>query len=131
MSDRDWRHLLEQVIAAVERELQLVRSCTSRLTYESKGSAGDLATELDRKIERSLSEVLRSVLPGSAVVGEELGSRGTSQAEWIVDPIDGTTNFAHGVKHVAICVALAVERRPVLAVVHNPFTRKTYCATAG
>lgn len=99
--------------------------------YVSKGSAGDLVTELDRKIERSLSEALRSVLPGSAVVGEEFGPRGTSTVEWIVDPIDGTTNLVHGVEHVAVCVALTVRARPVLAVVHNPFARSTFYATAG
>ncbi len=96
--------------------------------HETKG-AGDYVTDVDRAAERAISETLAS---GSnlPVVGEEGGgTRG--QTYWLVDPLDGTTNFMHGFWAVGVSVALIDGGEPVAGVVHAPFLRETYSAVRG
>ena len=67
-------------------------------------------------------------------MGEETykpGDRLTSKPTFVVDPIDGTTNFFHGHPYVCICMGLAVDRRPVVGVTYNPFTRQLYTGVKG
>jgi myo-inositol-1(or 4)-monophosphatase len=129
-----WRHLLESVIESVVSEAEILVAqipAIERYGYSAKSSIGDLTTDLDREIETSLSSKLLKLIPDSRVIGEEFGSHGIRSHEWIVDPVDGTTNVVHGMNHAAICVALTVGSRPQFGVVHNPFARRTYYAILG
>ena len=69
-----------------------------------------------------LSNVLQAPVPGDASIGEPV---------WLIDPLDGTNNFAHGFPHVGISLALLVEGQPVVGVVHDPLRDETFAATAG
>ncbi len=96
---------------------------------EIKG-AGDYVTEVDRASERAIMASLDRAAPGIPVVGEETGGdRGDRW--WVVDPLDGTTNFIHGFPAVAVSVALVDGGRPVVGAVHAPFLGETYHAARG
>jgi myo-inositol-1(or 4)-monophosphatase len=93
--------------------------------------AGDYVTEADRASERAIGEVLRGAAPGIPVVGEELGGDETRDRFWLVDPLDGTTNFVHGFPVVGVSVALLEDGRPVAGAVHAPFLGETWSAARG
>ena len=81
-----------------------------------------------------VSSTLRDKYPNFAFMGEETyqpGDRLTDQPTWVVDPIDGTTNFVHAYPYVSISLGLAIDRQPVVGVVFNPFTNVMYSAISG
>ncbi len=88
-------------------------------------------TEADLAIEAMVRRAIRERFPDDAVLGEEAGLEGGSSRRWIVDPIDGTKNFADGIQIWATLIALAVEGVPVLGVVHAPALGETYEAARG
>ncbi len=92
--------------------------------------AGDYVTGVDRASERAIVEHLTGATPDIPVVGEERGG-GTADRFWLVDPLDGTTNFVHGFPIVAVSVALVHEGRPVAGAVHAPFLGETYFGARG
>ncbi len=101
-------------------------------TIEYKGGI-DLVTDADRASEEALLGFLRERFPGSAILAEESGASGAAAAElrWFVDPLDGTTNYAHGVPHFAVVVA--VERRGALVAgaTYDPLRDELYAAADG
>jgi myo-inositol-1(or 4)-monophosphatase len=104
----------------------------SALQVSRKGPA-DFVTASDRKAEAVLREDLLKARPGYGFVGEEGGViTGSDPAHrWIVDPVDGTTNFIHGLPHFAISVALEREGALVAGVVYNPITDELFVAEKG
>jgi myo-inositol-1(or 4)-monophosphatase len=92
----------------------------------------DLVTEVDEQAERVIKEILLGVFPSYGMLAEEGGEqRGEEDARWIVDPLDGTTNYAHGLP--IFCVSIALERTGelVLGVVYDPMREETYVAQCG
>jgi myo-inositol-1(or 4)-monophosphatase len=92
----------------------------------------DLVTEVDEQAERVIKEILLGVFPSYGMLAEEGGEqRGEEDARWIVDPLDGTTNYAHGLP--SFCVSIALERTGelVLGVVYDPMREETYVAQCG
>lgn len=79
-----------------------------------------IVTDADTRIERLIREQLAEARPDDAVLGEEFGSVGESRRQWIVDPIDGTSNFARGVPIWGALIALTVGGEPVVGVVSAP-----------
>ncbi|KAI3428298.1 hypothetical protein D9Q98_006677 [Chlorella vulgaris] len=84
-----------------------------------KGSTSDLVTDTDRSSEESVLAVIRQAFPDHAVLGEEGGVSGDMNSDylWCVDPLDGTTNFAHGYPSFAVCVAVLRHTTPVASTV--------------
>lgn len=95
----------------------------------SKGG-GDFATHTDLEIERHLRDML-TLLTGISVYGEELGGRDESAPQWVIDPIDGTSNFAAGNPMSAILLSLVVDQQPVLAIASLPSLRYRLHAVEG
>jgi len=95
---------------------------------EEKG-AGDYVTEIDHASERAIVRFLEDTT-GIPVVGEERGGS-LGERAWVVDPLDGTTNFVHGFPAVGVSVALVEGGRPVAGVVHAPFLGTTWSASLG
>ncbi|HSD42213.1 MAG TPA: inositol monophosphatase family protein [Burkholderiales bacterium] len=91
----------------------------------------DFVTEVDHEAEAAIIEVLRRAYPGHAILAEESGAHGISEYEWIIDPLDGTTNFIHGFPQYAVSIAL--RHRGVLeqAVVYDPGRNELFTATRG
>ena len=96
------------------------------------GNPADLVTEFDRRSEEVIVEVLREAAPEDAILGEEGGGRpGTSGRRWLVDPIDGTTNFAHGLPMFAASIALEEAGELVAGVLAAPALGMTFWAARG
>lgn len=109
-----------------------------RAGVEEKGSAVDLVTETDKACEELIFGRLRAAYPTHELVGEEgvaAGGAGipplTDAPTWLVDPLDGTTNFVHGFPFSCVCIGLLVEKVPVVGVVHNPVLNETFAARLG
>jgi myo-inositol-1(or 4)-monophosphatase len=128
-SDLDRRGLLAGAEEAALAGGRVVLDGAGTVDAQSKG-AGDYVTEVDRRSERVIAEVLGRIAPGVPVVGEE-GGGDIDRRWWVVDPLDGTTNFLHGFPAVAVSIALVEEGRPVLGLVHAPFLAQTYRAERG
>ena len=100
-------------------------------TVEKKGAI-NLVTEADLASENAIIQLIRGVFPDHSVLAEESGvTLGTDSYEWIIDPLDGTTNFAHHLPDFSLSIALAFEGDIVFGVVLNPVTGELFCGTRG
>ena len=99
----------------------------------AKKAPADFVSAADLKAEQVLFEALTKARPGYSFHGEERGLvEGTDKTHtWIVDPLDGTTNFLHAIPHFAINIALQREGAVVAALTHNPVTNETFWAEKG
>ena len=99
----------------------------------SKKGAADFVSAADLKAEQTIFEMLQKARPGYSFLGEERGLiEGTDKTHtWIIDPLDGTTNFLHAIPHFAINIALQREGMVVAAVTYNPVTNELFWAEKG
>ena len=96
-------------------------------SIKSKGRVGDLVTNADLEAEQVVLDFLREHTPSIAILAEESGPSGTPGSLcWCVDPLDGTTNFAHGYPFFATSVGLIWKGQPLLGSVAVPFLNETY-----
>lgn len=133
IGDASLTRLLPQMETAVRAAGELVREhdrCP-RLV-RCKNGMKDLVTETDGAVEAMLRQSLSALVPEASFLGEE-GSpdAGLSGLAWVVDPLDGTTNFAHGVPFVATSVALCRDGNPLLGVVNLPLLGELFSAAKG
>lgn len=100
---------------------------------EEKGRSGDLVTVADRQSEVAVLDVIHRHCPDHAVLAEESGLLGLKDNPflWAIDPLDGTTNYAHQYPFSAVSVALLVEGEPHIGVVYDPFHRELFRAATG
>lgn len=101
-----------------------------RLTVEIKGRA-DYASEVDHLAEGEIIKVLRQAYPDHAILAEETGAQEGNDYCWIIDPLDGTTNFLHGYLQFAVSIALRHNDRIEQAVVFDPYKNELYTASRG
>ena len=95
-----------------------------------KKGAIDLVTEADIQSEQAIVETIRSAFPRHGILAEETGSiEGTPESLWVIDPLDGTTNFAHGLGIFAISIAFCHCNKPVFGIVFNPSTGESFTAS--
>lgn len=98
----------------------------------SKTSLNDLVTEYDLKAEKIIVENILSVFPDHQILTEESDPKlSDSEYKWIIDPIDGTVNFAHKLPIFSISIALFKEDQPLIGVVFNPITDELFYAEKG
>jgi len=107
---------------------------TSSIT--TKASATDLVTETDKAVEDLLINGLSKKFPDHEFIGEESVAAGkrskfTDAPTWIIDPIDGTTNFVHRIPMIAICVGLTIKKQLRAGIVFNPITDELWTAQFG
>lgn len=126
-----------------ERELQTAVEAARAAGLIQQSHVGNLVgaevkadkspvTEVDRLCESCVRETLRGVFPGDGFLGEETGeSAGTTGRTWIVDPLDGTRPYLRGIPTYSTLIALEVENRLVVGVIHFGATGQTYWATDG
>ncbi|MCC6126856.1 MAG: inositol monophosphatase [Pirellulales bacterium] len=133
-SNRTLEEYLKICDAAVRAGGAAVQSWVGKFEVRKKGPA-DLVTQADVASQEAVREIVLSAFPDHAFLGEEddRGDLRENRAEfrWIVDPLDGTTNFVHGLPHY--CVSLALERRgePLVGAVYNPVSGECFAAAAG
>ena len=100
-------------------------------TTEEKGSPDNIVTSADLAVQASLEQRLTALLPGAGFFGEEGNGDSGNGYLWVVDPIDGTTNFSRGIPECGISAALLEDDVPVLGVVFDPNKGKLYSAARG
>ncbi len=88
-------------------------------------------TDGDKRVEQMIRSQLASARPGDALLGEEFGTSGSSNRQWIVDPIDGTSNFVRGVPIWGLLLALVIDGVPQLGVVSAPALGRRWWGSAG
>ncbi|VEP12207.1 Inositol-1-monophosphatase [Hyella patelloides LEGE 07179] len=100
---------------------------------QNKGRPGDLVTEADKAAEAKVLELLNRHLPDHQILAEESGTLGGNDRKylWAIDPLDGTTNYAHGYPIAAVSIGLMIDGVPQVGVVYNPFRDQLLRAAKG
>lgn len=91
----------------------------------------DFVTEIDIKAEREIISMLQRSYPNHGIIAEETGHQEGDDYTWIIDPLDGTTNFIHGFPHFAVSIALVHKKRVEQAVIYNPISQELFTASRG
>ena len=99
---------------------------------DHKEGINNLVTEVDKLSESKIIEVIRSRYPSHSIISEEAGElMKQSEYQWIIDPIDGTVNFAHGIPICCVSIGLIFEGKIVLGAVYNPVMNELFVAERG
>ena len=102
-----------------------------RLTVTTK-QRSDFVSEADVQAEREIIQTLRKTYPNHGILAEESGEQpGQDDYQWIIDPLDGTTNFLHGIPHFAISIAFRHKNRLEAALVYDPIRQEMFIASRG
>jgi myo-inositol-1(or 4)-monophosphatase len=127
-------HLLRLAEHAAEQAACYIRSVerpADPSDWTLKG-ARDFVTDVDRTAERVIADILLAAEPGGRMVGEELSPKVVTEGlVWIVDPLDGTTNFLHDFPQYAVSIAAALDGVLEVGVVHHVSRNETYTASRG
>ena len=91
----------------------------------------DFVTEVDRQAEQEIIYVLRKAFPGHGILAEESGVQEGDDYQWIIDPLDGTTNFLHGFPQFAVSIAMRHKGRMEHGVIYDPLRQELFTATRG
>ncbi len=136
MSQANLHPMLNTAIKAARAAGAIINRASldlERLNVESKGP-NDFVSEVDRAAEQVIIDTLLQAYPGHAILGEETGrSQGAKHSDflWIIDPLDGTTNFLHGFPQYAVSIALSFKGKIEQAVVYDPSRNDLFYATKG
>ena len=123
---------LEVALDAAHTGSDILRNWFRRIeAAEWKGDV-DPVTRADKESEAAIIELLTSHFPDDGILGEEGGGHeGTSGRRWVIDPLDGTVNFLHGIPQCAVSIALEDADGTVVGVVADPFRHEVFAATRG
>ena len=91
----------------------------------------DYVSTTDKEAEAAIMEILLKAYPSHAILAEESGGHGDSDHVWIIDPLDGTTNYLHGFPHFAVSIALQVKGQVELGLIYDPLRDELFTATRG
>lgn len=126
--------MLNTAIKAARRAGSLINRASNdldKLTIEMKAH-NDFVSEVDRVAEQAIIEVLKEAYPQHSILAEESGSADTgSEYQWIIDPLDGTTNFLHGFPQYCVSIALSVKGVISQGVVYDPTRNDLFTASKG
>ncbi len=125
--------LLNIAVRAARRAGEVIVRSLNRLeslTIASKGR-NDFVTEVDRAAEQEIIGTIRRHYPQHAFLAEESGATGEHETRWIIDPLDGTTNFLHGFPVFAVSIACQIRGRLEHAVVYDPMRGELFTASRG
>jgi myo-inositol-1(or 4)-monophosphatase len=119
-------------IAAAYNAAEILRSRFGNISRIHKKDAVEIVTEADTESEKSIISAIQSRFPHHSILSEEAGlNDGPDEFRWIIDPLDGTVNFAHQVPIFCISIALAYQNEVLLGVVLNPVDGELYSALRG
>jgi myo-inositol-1(or 4)-monophosphatase len=131
---REYNDLVKLAERAALRAADYIRGAVRPAvnTWTEK-SQHDFVTEVDRAAEGLIAEVIMLEEPDSVIIGEELSPKRMARGElvWIVDPLDGTTNFLHGYPQYAVSIGCLVDGKLAAGVIHDVCRKRTYRATRG
>lgn len=127
-------YFLEVAIGCAREAGEIISAALDRPKSISYKGEVDIVTETDRKSEAVILARLRREFPDHAIIAEEGGASGPSalaEYEWHVDPLDGTTNFAHGYPVFAVSLGLLQKGEPLIGAIYNPVTHEMFTAVRG
>lgn len=124
---------LNIAVKAARRAGSIINRATLDLDLVKVSSKrhNDFVTEVDKAAEAAIIDILREAYPEHAILAEESGASGESENTWIIDPLDGTTNFIHGFPQFAVSIALAHNGVVTQAVVYDPTRNEMFTASKG
>jgi myo-inositol-1(or 4)-monophosphatase len=126
--------MINMALKAAQRASQIIVRAmdrVDRLNVREK-ARNDFVSEVDRDAEGAIIDVLHHAYPDHGIIGEEHGESYVNNDEtWIIDPLDGTTNFIHGIPHFAISIAFRARNRLEHAVIVDPVRNETFTASRG
>ncbi len=125
--------MLTTAIKAARTAGNIINRATNdleRLTVGQKGF-NDFVSDVDRAAENAIIETLLGAYPNHAILAEESGTQGESEYVWIIDPLDGTTNFLHGLPQYAVSIALQHNGQLTQAVIYDPSRNDLFTASKG
>jgi len=123
------RAVAEEAAVSVGDPLRELHGQTESVTYKTDKS--DIVTEADHQADRIITTAIRNEFPDHGIFSEESERvEADSPYTWLIDPLDGTGNFAHGNPNYAVSIGLLEEETPVMGVVHVPETGETFSARA-
>jgi myo-inositol-1(or 4)-monophosphatase len=124
--------MLAEEVMSIAREAGRMMVSADRIEVKDKGSKENHVTNMDVAVQEFLRKRLTELLPGSSFVGEENDyADRTGEYYWVVDPIDGTTNYIRNLQISVTSIGLVHDGEPVLGVVYCPFTDEMYHAEKG
>jgi myo-inositol-1(or 4)-monophosphatase len=125
--------MLNIAVKAARRAGNIISRATRNLDIVAvrEKAANDFVSEVDREAEQAIIRTLREAYPDHSILAEESGASGESEYQWIVDPLDGTTNFLHGLPHWAISIGLEHKGEIVAGVVYDPAKDEMFVAEKG
>lgn len=128
----DYKKILIEVEKVIVKAGEILLSYFRKdMERVNKADQQGFVTEADFAAENFLMDRLSKILPESRIYAEESGSHNSeskSQYCWVIDPLDGTTNFAYGIPYFSISIALTYNNKPILAVVYDPITKESFKA---
>lgn len=125
---------LDKFISIVRKAGDAIVSVDAEDGVVAKPGTANFVTQYDKKTQQYLVTELTKLLPGSNFMGEEDGLTPNdvhSGYVWIIDPIDGTTNFLSDFKYSAVCVGLALDGKIIMGAIYNPFQKEMFYAQKG
>lgn len=127
----DLEHISRIAIKAAYAGGQVLLSFLGNLTQIEKKGRNDLVTEADVAAEKIIIDTVLRSFPEYGVLAEESGRQGESELQWVIDPLDGTTNYAHGLGLFAVSIAFCQRGTPLVGVVLNPVSGELFSAIQG
>jgi myo-inositol-1(or 4)-monophosphatase len=128
----DFERIKQIGIRAAYRGGDVLRRHFGHLFEIRKKGVIDLVTTADIESEQAIVEIIGSAFPDHGILAEETGLKdGLPEMRWVIDPLDGTTNFAHGLPIFAVSIAFMYEAKPVFGIVFNPVSGEAFTALAG
>jgi myo-inositol-1(or 4)-monophosphatase len=125
--------LLNIAVRAARRAGEVIVRSLVRLESLEVTSKGrhDYVSEIDRSAEREIIDIIHKHYPQHAILAEESGSSGEGDTVWIIDPLDGTTNFLHGFPVFAVSIAVQQRGRLEIGVIYDPMRQEVFTAARG
>lgn len=117
--------------AAIQAGQLLVSGYGTTVEHRSKSGRHNLVTKYDLESEAMIIDHLRLATPDACFLGEEGGSQGEGALQWVIDPLDGTVNFAHGIPIFCVSIAAVRDGEIVCGVIHHPLLGETFTAVRG
>ncbi|MEG3939129.1 MULTISPECIES: inositol monophosphatase family protein [unclassified Microcoleus] len=134
MTDNQLQNYLEIATEAALAAGAVLQSFCGKLeNIQEKGRSGDLVTEADKASEAVILEILGRHVPEHAILAEESGSLGNAASKylWAIDPLDGTTNYAHQYPFYAVSIGLLIDGIPQIGVIYDPSHNELFRAAKG
>jgi myo-inositol-1(or 4)-monophosphatase len=127
------RDLVSEVNPVIRQAGAIVRSYFGKTLKKTDKRDGSFMTEADIASEKFLLPKLQEIVPQATILAEESGEHGPGNRglRWVVDPIDGTTNFAHGFPYFSISVGLTLDDEPIFGAIYNPVLDELFYAQKG